>query len=465
MFLDFTHDDRVSYTLEDGFDIHLFNNLTPENSAMLQALYSRSKDSVVVKHDQITSENVSNFMEKYYIGYGHKSIGDCGTITLFLENVSILAAKAIQNHALYNGQECSTRYLDFGRETLMLDDYALRFLQISKAETLQAVTSHFDLLNTLYRLCFNTLVEKWSSGVTSSIQKKAVKAAAFDVARGYIPAGRRTNLSWHTTLSNARSQLKKLMGHPLKEVRKLATKLNHFLSTNFPNSFETPTELVSHHKASIYEDIHYSHIERLFFNINNNDVKNIVKFRRLQGTDPVFEKFFRKRLPTDEIPNIFNKLCIFTNTIKIDYGSWRDLARHRNSYHTEPLLTTKIGMGSWYTSLFSNNTLFCEHVLKVERSLQRLSEHFNEYDLQYFIPLGYLVSAEMVHGLAEQIYIAELRSKETVHPTVRKIAVDMGNSIKRAYPNMHLFMDFTEIPDEPCGIVEKRGAQDIVEKE
>lgn len=50
---------------------------------------------------RVESVGPEKFMKSYYVGYGHKSIGDCGTTTIFVENVSMLAAKAIQDTQLY----------------------------------------------------------------------------------------------------------------------------------------------------------------------------------------------------------------------------------------------------------------------------------------------------------------------------------------------------------------------------
>jgi len=67
----------------------------------------------------LAEKGADNFMSKFYVGYGHKSIGDCGSITLFIEGVSMLGAKAIQDTKLYNGQEASTRYIDFSKQPIL----------------------------------------------------------------------------------------------------------------------------------------------------------------------------------------------------------------------------------------------------------------------------------------------------------------------------------------------------------
>jgi thymidylate synthase ThyX len=102
--------------INGGGEVIILNTgavIGPESGAMLQALHSRSTGGLE-SHLKILSEKGSdNFMKNFYVGYGHKSIGDCGSTSIFIEGVSMLVAKAIQDSPLYSGQESSTRYIDF----------------------------------------------------------------------------------------------------------------------------------------------------------------------------------------------------------------------------------------------------------------------------------------------------------------------------------------------------------------
>ncbi len=98
--------------------IFIRDDLPPESEAMVQALYSRSPASVVEHLRKVEEVGADQFMGTYYVGYGHRSIGDCGTTTLFIEEVTMLDAKAIQDWPLYRGQEASTRYMDFSKAVI-----------------------------------------------------------------------------------------------------------------------------------------------------------------------------------------------------------------------------------------------------------------------------------------------------------------------------------------------------------
>ncbi len=55
--------------------------LSAEDEAMLQALHSRSIGGIDSHLMTLAKKGASNFMGTYYVGYGDKSIGDCGTAT------------------------------------------------------------------------------------------------------------------------------------------------------------------------------------------------------------------------------------------------------------------------------------------------------------------------------------------------------------------------------------------------
>ena len=90
-------------------NIYIYDEFNPEDTAMMQALYSRSPKSVVEHVKEVKSSGSGEFMKTFYVGYGHLSIADCGSTTIFIEQISILADKAVQDWQLYSGQETSTR--------------------------------------------------------------------------------------------------------------------------------------------------------------------------------------------------------------------------------------------------------------------------------------------------------------------------------------------------------------------
>jgi len=78
---------------------------------------------------------------------------------------------------------------------------------------------------------------------------------------------------------------------------------------------------------------------------------------------------------------------------------------------------------------------------------------------QYYCAMGFDVSCKVTYGLPASVYVAELRSGRLVHPTLRKIAHKMSQSIMKAFPDIKLQSDFS-LDDWNI----RRGMQDISAK-
>jgi hypothetical protein len=71
--------------------------------------------------------------------------------------------------------------------------------------------------------------------------------------------------------------------------------------------------------------------------------------------------------------------------------------------------------------------------------------------------MGYRVAVELNCPLPSAVYIAELRSAATVHPTLRVRAQQMARAVKTVLPNIALYYD-----DSADTWSFQRGNQDIV---
>ncbi|GAA6136509.1 FAD-dependent thymidylate synthase [Arenicella sp. 4NH20-0111] len=429
-----------------------FDQFDPESIAMLQALYSRSSESVVVHAEKVLERGSAKFMESFYVGYGHASIGDCGTTTLFIENVSMLATKAIQDNPLYSGQESSTRYIDFSQQKIINPGLS------SLGEKIQSRWLDFYLSN--QEQVEDHLKKRFpiNSGENANIWSKAIKARTFDVLRGFLPAGITTQLSWSTNLRQAHENICRLKAHPLEEVQAIASELQSVLKNSYPNSFS--------HKSYSSQDKYLSDVYGSCSYLKNhsdlNDgfeakplIQDVVNSRDL--------KFIIERPEKTTLPRNIANLGRYKIICHIDYGSFRDLQRHRNGYCPIPLLGDDIGFHDWYLDQLPDDlridaeNLICEQKSATEALASK--ESLSEYDIQYFLPMGYKVQCELEYDLSQLLYVSELRSSVTVHPTLRVIAQKMALFIRNQIPNIPVYSD-----DSLTDFDIRRGLQDIVEK-
>src|SRR5437016_12674902 len=88
--------------------------MPPEKSAYALARYSRSPDSIRESIEWVRTHDSQKFLESFYFQYGHASIADLGHTVICFEGISELAATAIDEEQLWDGQAKSSRYQDFG---------------------------------------------------------------------------------------------------------------------------------------------------------------------------------------------------------------------------------------------------------------------------------------------------------------------------------------------------------------
>lgn len=467
----------------------------PQDLAMIQALYSRSSLSVIeqlkkldevensreedlahlivaskanspeeavamlafFKEYQKVYEEVGfksrsgDFMEKYYVGYGHPSIGDCGTATLFFEGISMLAAKAIEDWPLFSGQECSTRYINMkGRPVVdpltrpdVIDELMLFYENMQ-----EPLAAHIREQHPI------------QEGEDPVVYERTVKARVFDISRSIIPAGMTTQISWTSNFRQFADAIAWGVDHPLEEIRLVFRAALELLQTQYPQSF-------SHKYSEAVLDWRRSYAFNRFYNYVdfNHDLTNT-------GTSEIYVnhsllaeniEMLGSRPRGAKLPHFLDSAISMSAEFLLDYGSFRDIQRHRRNLPLMPLLTEAYGFHTWYheqlpDSLKADLTA----LMQVHgEDYEDLLDDYGQEDprLQYYVPMGYRVPTSVNYPLPALIYTFELRSPKTVHPTLRIPIHHMIRTFQEAVPEVALHVDLS--PDD---WTLRRGTQTIVEK-
>lgn len=448
----------IKHQNESGAKLFLVDDMPPENVAMLQALYSRSPESVEAHAEKVAASGSGRFMERFYVGYGHKSIGDCGSTTLFFENVSILAAKAIQDNPLYSGQETSTRYLDFSArpmidpvgtpESKAILDRWMAFYRNAQEPTAAEVRRRHPRRD----------------GEDEKAYEGAVKARTFDVLRGFLPAAVTTQLSWHTNLRQAADGLDRLAVHPLAEAASLAQDALEMLRGRYRTSFGENAML-----SGVSKGDECSNLARELWNISAATRCTYDGFRdklpvefasTISDADlRPFGDLFRSRPRGCVLPHVLSALGQITFETKLDYGSWRDIQRQRNGACVAPLLTTHYDFEPWYLEQLDDETRARAQALLLEQHEDVSSLDCSDEIRQYYIAMGHRVPTILCYGLPAAVYVMELRSGKTIHPTLRREIHRMINAFMAVHPIVKLHVD-----RDPDDWTIRRGTQTIVEK-
>ena len=456
--------------------VFVVDSLDPEVTAMLQAFYSRSDKSIAERLESLGTDvvKIKENLKKWYIGYGHSSIADCGDTTLFLENVSILAAKAIQDDQLYNGQETSTRYFDFEHRAFV-SPFGDVFEDLAKVQSrlVSLYARMRPLVLAQIREANPYLFNETSSDAAPMQLKKwenATNARSFDIVRGLLPAGMTTQLSWKGSLRRISERLHLLASHPCDEISNLAKSVNEQLVTRYSSSFKPIVESSSYPYP--FYDLDAPCTDS---GLDIGEVKySFVHYREL-NEEQYYHSFLTNRDRKTQVPNFFNFYGQFQFEFLLDYGSFRDIQRHRNSLTPMPMLGAYTINGAsnmfhpWYLEQLGDYREEVELELEsiygiiedvlLECASQGKDMHEVHAHMQYYYPMGTVVPVTTIYGLAEAIYVSELRTQATVHPTLRAVAHGIANAVKEIFPDIKLYLD-----NSKDGFVLRRGSQDIFEQ-
>lgn len=427
--------------------IFVIDEFNPQDSAMLQALYSRSPRSVSEHVAKVRESGSGKFMEKFYVGYGHASIADCGSTTIFIEGVSILADKAIQDWPLYSGQETSTRYVDMSKQPI-IDP-----LQTTQSKSILDAWLNFYISSQPTMESFLAAKYPRQPEENGEVYQKAIKARGFDIMRGFLPAGITTQLSWHTNLRQAHDKLFWLRHNPIHEIRDIAENISAMLKEKYPHSF-------SHQIVDEQEDFRKKVSGRYAYYLPDEAIDEFsLRTNIVPAAIARYRDIIEGRPPKTGLPHFLAELGNVTFDFLLDFGSFRDIQRHRNGVCRMPLLTAESGFNEWYLSELPENLGQEAQALIAQQKGAITQLEAPAAIKQYYIALGFNVPCRVTYGLPAAVYVIELRSGRMVHPTLRAIALKMRDALLGKFPDLVLHCDLT-----PSQWDVSRGLQDIVEK-
>lgn len=406
----------------------------PEATAMLQAFYSRSHLPIEERLNNLGEDltSVKTALNKYYVGYSHASIGDCGNSTLFIEGVSLLAAKYIQDFPLYNGQETSTRYINFTKQGYVsdskhpeLDDVIPEFLAFIEEVKPKLV----DMLK----------VKHPNEGENCKEWERAIEARSFDILRGFIPIGCKTQLSVTASLRQLQEHFLELRDSRINEVETIANIALSKLREHYPSSFYKEDD----DRVELYKNNDGARCIR-----TEKYFKGLSTLKFVEGSFNVTKRRKRWQKPSKQLDFIGD----FYFDVFIDYGCWRDLQRHRRILSPIPYVGV-LGYGirqafnDWYIQNLPEEYK-SKAVNLVRQMYDKVAKAYgNTYALesQYYMPLGTTIVSKHKASVSAMLYMLELRSSSTVHPILRNIVKDlvtrMSTALEASQVSLDIFLD------------------------
>src|SRR5688572_11871156 len=177
-----------------GRKIYSVMGVPPEVQAYAMAKYSRSSQSMVESIRELSEQQAEQFLNTFYFQYGHRSIADLAHVVFGLEQISILAAIAVVDEQVWDGQERSTRYQPFRKTGWHLP------AELARTPAEAAFGSTAEALFASYEALTNELLEHLIESVPrpesqpEATYRRTLRARAFDVARSLLPLATHTSV-------------------------------------------------------------------------------------------------------------------------------------------------------------------------------------------------------------------------------------------------------------------------------
>ncbi len=225
------------FTQIDG-PVFCLVNLSDSVKAALFSRYSRSAKSMRrifldefyesdadthVDGGGVGSSRADRLFAKVISDYGDDSVAQLAGVHIAFEGVSNLATKVIERPRLMSYLEQSTRYLDFGRRADGSYPYLVPKELDSPVEA--KYRSSMDQIFGMYEYVTSRVAEYLTSqvpGGPSREEIRAIRAAAFDAARGILPASTVSNVGVFGSPQGLESLIMHLRASELAEIRQLA---------------------------------------------------------------------------------------------------------------------------------------------------------------------------------------------------------------------------------------------------
>lgn len=432
-------------------------------------------------------KKAQNFYDRILDGYGDDSIGELGGAHLAIENISMLAAKAVEDCRIGGSPlEKSTRYIYF--------DQKVKGEYLFYREPILMTSAYRSLYINVCNRLFDTYA-KLIPPLTAFMEAKfprepegsktayaaALRAKVLDCLRGLLPASTLTNMGFYGNGRFFESLIHKLHCSSLVELQELGKRSYEELYKVIPSFIRRADPAHKSHRAlsQFFETMH-TELKGLA-EASQNDEKTITEPGvKLISYDP--EGVFKvagallypysdvslsalvekaKTLSEEELGRLLDAGCharenrrqkspralehaSFTFEITADFGAYRDLHRHRMLTQERQLLGCKYGYYLPQEVIDSNLSADYESAMDAAKEAYDMIAKELPEEAQYIVPMGFNVRWYFTLNLRSLQWICELRSQAAGHATYRHVAKLLAQAVSEVVPQFERFFKFVD---------------------
>ncbi len=484
-------------------------NVPQELAAALFARYSRSDkslrriflDEFAADLDHLGSQGrlgdasrTRRLMGRVIGEYGDDSVAQLGVAHVAVEQVSTVLTRTMERHRLLSFLEQSTRYVNLGA---LRADGSLRAVIPEELQGELALRFHRIVAQefALYSKVFDVMAHKLSEGIPDGevARQRAARAGALDIARSCLPMATMTNVGIVGSAQALEYLVVRLRSIGSMESRAVARGISREVSTvlgplvarmdrperggrwteylasrqgavrnlvdqvlprpefELPTLVDAPTVRLLEFAPDCEDDV----IAWMLFEHSGADFEACQqRSNELSDTEKraVFDAYLGDRENRRHRPSRAWEMITYTFEIETDYGSYRDLARHRllTLLEQDPVLIQGYQVDP---ALIDEGLL--EQVDPVFEAAFRFAHQMGEElgpVARMVLPMAARVRFVLRLNARELLHVVELRSQAQGHPAYRRIAQEMYRLVAQVgHRRVAAAMQFVDLSDHRLG--------------
>ncbi len=454
--------------------------LSAETIAVTFAKTSRSPQSFRQIAAELSDEQSARFHEKWVIGYGHASVAEHAVLHIAFENVSRLAVECIESNRLASYTEKSTRY-----QTWSLDEFYLppeieaspwraRYLETTRL----LFQTYQDILPALRAEVRKHLPPRETEA--EDAWDRRVRSRYVDAARFLLPASALANLGMTINARALEHAIRKMLSHPLEEVRQIGTQLKQTAQEEVPTLLKYAEaspylQTISEHLPLVAEqlpapvsssgdwctlvqydpDAENRLLAAALYHYGNRPYPEILQAvqqasdaQRLEWAKLLFGGVNRHQLPLREFEHTY-----YTFDLLMDQGAYFEFKRHRIMTQSPQLLTASIGYATPRLIEEAGVATSYHQAMQAAAETYHILAEWNPQVAQYVVPNGFYRRVLATFNLREAYHFCQLRAASNAHFSIRRLALRIAEEIRRVHPLMASAM---ELPEESWKEIEAK---------
>ena len=445
--------------------------------------------------DLVDLARAEDFYQRVLVGYGDDSVAELAGAHIAVEQVSNLAAKALEDSRIgISPLEKSTRYVRFDRrgpdgrfpyyrgQELAHPAYepAMEALFVAYSEMVMPLTNRLRAENPM------------EADESERAWKSATRAKALDLLRGLLPASTLTNLGLYGNGRAFEYLLTKLAASDLPECRQVAREMHSELVRVIPAFVRRALDERYGAPAAAY----IAEARRRTAELAprgegtppGSAAVRLVEFDADAERRVVAAALFpHSNLPLDELrgldvdvdavmsalmdergnrrhraPRALEQ-AHYTFEITANFGAYRDLQRHRMLSQQRQALGTALGYD--VPAELARHGLdgrFRQAVEHAAAAQTALEEPLGPALAQYAVPLAFRLRWFFRASLREVYHLCELRSGPEGHPDYRRVAQEMFRRVREVHPRLAAQARFVDLG--PADQLERRASERRIDR-